>query len=216
MLLALTSILFGFKEQNSLNVSLDQLFADVENKMASVSTLQFDLKRTERINGELISVENYIRYQANPFKSCIQFLGDKEGDYLLYSPSENEGKAIYIPGGFPYINVNLDPESYLMRRTSHYTVAEIGVKFIVDQIKGNYIKWKNNFYYRGVIDRNGRSFHVIEGVLDSLDYFNYQVKNGETISELGKRYFVSEYMLIEINENIDGFDDDLEIGRAHV
>lgn len=201
-------ISFGFQNQRNQR-TLDQLFASIDEEMSKVSSLEFMLKRTERINNEVISVENYIRFQAKPFKSMIQFMGDKEGDFLIYIPEENEGKALFIPGGFPYINVNLHPESYLMRKNSHYTVGEIGVKFIVDQIKGNYLKWKNNFHYRGVINLGNNEYHRIEGILDDLTYEKYQVKPNETLSQLGKRFFVSEYMLMEINDNVDALDDDI-------
>lgn len=203
-----TTVFFGFQENNT--VSLDRLFNDIDKKMEEITSLQFNLKRTERFDGELITVENYIRFQAHPFKSMIQFLGEKKGDYLIYVPEENNGKALYIPGGFPFVNLSLDPESYLMRRTSHYTVKEIGVKFIVDQIKGNYLKWKDNFHYRGVARINNQDYHEIEGVLDELTYVQYQVKSGETLSQVSKKHFVSECMLVEINENIDEVDDDLE------
>lgn len=208
LLIIFTVISISFKKDDT--TILDELFHNMEHEMSDVSTLQFNLKRTERIDGKIISVENYIRFQSYPFKSMIQFLGEKEGDYLIYMPDSNDGKALYIPGGFPYINVNLEPTSYLMRRTSHYTVEEIGVKFIIDQIKGNYEKWKNNFHYRGVVTENNIKYHKIEGLLGELTFNNYKVKKGEKLSDIGKRCFVSEYMLMERNDNIDDLYDDLE------
>lgn len=189
---------------------LDSIFQEIDIHMSKIKTLQFKLKRTERIEGELISVENYIRFQAQPFKSMIEFLGESEGDFLLYVPSEYEGKAVFIPGGFPYVNVNLSPQSSLMRKTSHYTVEEIGVQFIVDQIKGNYLKWKEYFHYRGKFFGENGHYHLIEGVLDKLEYFEYEVKPGETLGDIGKKFYVSEYMLMEINDNVDALDDDME------
>jgi hypothetical protein len=197
-------------KENKEPITLDYLFNTVDEKMGNVASLQYYLKRTERIDNEIVSVKNYIRIQTEPFNCMIQFLGDKEGDYVIYSPTKNDGKAVFIPGGFPYINISLDTDGYIMRRTSHYRVVDMGVKFVVDKIKGNYLKWKDKFKYEGVVAFDGINYHKIEGVLGELSYINYVPKENETLTEVAEKHFVSEYMLLDINDNVDDFNDDIE------
>jgi len=204
--------IFSFQQKDS--TKLDTLFDQIESSLNKISTMEFTLKRMERIDGEMITAVSDIKFQANPLKSLLSIkVGEKAGDMVLYIPGENEGNAIYIPNGFPYINFRLDPYGALMRKNSHYTVNEMGVTFIIEQIKGNYVKNRDKFHYRGIGDYRGSRYHKIEGLQDAIRPFKYTVKEGEDLTSIARKFVVSEYMILSMNEGID-FYDDVEAGQV--
>lgn len=159
-----------------------------------VNTISYKIENCERINGELKCGSQNVIMQKSPFKCRISFLTPKKGDQVLYNENSSN-EATYIPIGFPYINLSLDPMGDMMRENNHHTIFELGYTFFADII-GYYYRIKPEFF--SVIEVNSARIKLTSQISD-FKYIKYVSTKSESVRDLAKRKMISEHHIYEKN-----------------
>ncbi|MEK6616312.1 MAG: DUF1571 domain-containing protein [Bacteroidota bacterium] len=164
-----------------------------------IQTLKFHLKCIERFDGKLISFESEVKMNASPKKVYIYLKGPE----VLWLEGKNNGNALVNPGGFPYMNLNLDPMGSIMRENQHHTVLEVGFDYFADIIKSSISmagdKFDDYFKYGGTLLYDSHECYLITAEYSDFKYNDYTVQKGETLVTIARKFKVSDYMLLEIN-----------------
>ncbi len=184
--------------------ALDKMLTSIDN----VQSLKFHLKISERIKGKMVNYESQSKLIRSPRQLYIYLKGPE----VLWKEGWNNGNALVNPGGFPFFNLNLDPQGALMRDKQHHTIHEMGFDYlgriIRASIKQSGDKFNAYFKYMGEVQWNGKSCHQIMAHYPDFKYIEYNVKPGETIITIGRKLNLSEYMILEANaDKINDYDD---------
>jgi hypothetical protein len=183
------------------------MFASIEK----VETLQFKLKKAERVNGELKYGEQDVKFNRSPRKIYTYIHKPNKGVELLFLEGHNQNKAFINPNGFPYINVNLDPYGSNMRKGNHHTVYEVGFDYIGSIMKKIHTETTRNyeeiFIYKGIVNFDNKECHQVIIDYKPFKYYEYTVKPGETLVDIAYRNHISDFMILEINPELKEYDD---------
>lgn len=173
----------------------------------NVKTLKYDLKITERINGQYKNYGSRIKLQRSPRKIYIYIKGAE----VLWVEGENNGNALVNPGTFPYIDLNLSPYGSLMNADQHHTIHEIGFDYfksiIEHTIEQSGDKFDKIFLYGGEEKINGHSAYKITILDNDFAMVPYIVKKGENLITIARKLKLSEYMIKEANKKIKNYHD---------
>jgi hypothetical protein len=111
--------------------------------------------------------------------------------------------------GFPWINTLLDPKGKKVRNNHHHTIYETGFNYFVsvinDLLKSHYNELLLSYDGEEMI--HNKLCHKITIVDDSFKYIKYTVKPGENLSSIANRLFINDYMILELNPEIDYYND---------
>jgi len=205
-------ILLGFIAfQVPLSTSQAQTSHDIVFQMLKaideVKTVKYTLNITERIGGALRSTSSQVKLQRFPRK--LYFIS--KGREILWVQGENNGNALVNPHSFPYINLNLDPNGSVMRKNQHHTIFEMGFDYFGDIIrdftKKNSDKFNQYFIYTGQEVWSQRVCDKVIMTYPPFAFIPYTVKKGETIISIAQRLKLSEYMILENNPGLSGYED---------
>ncbi|MBI3500705.1 MAG: DUF1571 domain-containing protein [Bacteroidetes bacterium] len=197
--LLLTACCFFSASHFSSNSSCKELLQNILSSVAKIETMKFHLSCLERFNGKLIATESQIKMNASPRKIYIWLKGPE----LLWLEGKNNGNALVNPDGFPYINLNLDPMGNIMRENQHHTIHEVGFNYFAGIIKNSMEiageKFDDYFKCVGTIEWDGHECYLITAEYPFFKYEEYTVQKDETLVSIGKKFKVSDYMLLELN-----------------
>lgn len=212
LILSLLFLLFlhsGFVSDNKIDEVLSKLLETIKN----TRTLKYTLKNTERIEGELLSGTQDVVFRSSPHKCYLYLRSPNEGAQLLFEKGVNEGRAIYKPNGFPFFKLNLDPMGSLIRNNNHHTLHEIGFGLLGEIIEKLKAKDGISFQLKDSVNWAGKNCFLLTITNNDYKILKYKVQEGETIRSIAYRFSVGEYKILEINEALDDFDNDLEAGQ---
>lgn len=185
---------------------------DIINKMfvsiAETKTLTYTSVLTERLNGKLEVAENKVKLNTSPFKSYIYLIAPNKGAEVLYVSGQNENKALIKPNKFPYVNLNLDPHSSLLRDGQHHSLMELGFRYfgeiIYEAVEKIGKDFESKVTYKGNKKWENYDCYVITLEDTTFGYKNYTVKANENLITIGNKLKVSEYMIMEAN-SLEGY-----------
>ena len=208
MVRLLVIYLFGFFViGQALSQELNPEFAQgiirqMLDSIKSVRTLSYHLKNTERIDDELLSGEQYVKYSSYPKRCYFYMIHPDNGSKLYFIEGENDNQAVYDPSGFPYMKLHLDPMGTMMRNYNHHTIFEAGFSYIGKVLENIFNQDQQMFRYRGDVIWDGRAAYLME--MDNIyyGYTNYQAMAGESIREIAQKLMVNEYKIYELNPQI--------------
>lgn len=210
----LVSLMDTFQAQKT-----DYTCKDVINKMITsikeVKSLKYNLKITERAKkGGFNYYESSVKFNKNPRQIYLYIKGIE----LLWVQGQNKGKALVKPNSFPYINLNLDPMGSLMRQDQHHTLNEMGYDYFGHIIETSVVKLGPKFNERftlvGEEKVNNRMAYKVIIENKDFSYFNYTIGENESITSIARKFFVSEYMIVEKNRKFKDYFDLLEPGTV--
>ena len=185
-----------------------------------IETVSMRQESKERVDGEYKVNVTDIVVQFNPHRLYIRSEHDGEvGAEIIYRSDVNPDKAYIAPHSFPYFNLNLDPQGYLMRKGRHHTIFNAGGVYLAEII-GRSLKeavkrreFEERFRYAGKREVNGILCELVEIWNEDFAYIPYEVKEGEDLISIAQRKGISEFMVLEKNPEID-FYDDVEVGQV--
>ncbi len=184
----------------------------IEKMLISISqtkTVTYSSVLTERINGELQVAENKIKLHVLPFKSYVYL--PKTGIEVLYVQGKNDNKAIVKPNKFPFVNLNIDVQSSLLRNKQHHSINELGFTYFGEIISSDIskagVKYESRILYKGMKKWENYDCYVITIENPDFEHIKYTVKPNETVLNIAKRFKVSEYMILENNKEISNYQD---------
>lgn len=173
-------------------------------------TLSFNFKQLARINNTMKKSEINARIQVNPRKIYIKMIYPKERIELLYN-AEKSDKVLVKPNSFPFIPIELDPLSNLLREDNHHTIFELGFTFMGSVIKQAIITagkdFNKYFEYKGTVNFDGRECHAIVITFNDFKFIDYTVKPGENLRKIALEKRISDFMILDNNPGIKDFED---------
>lgn len=180
-----------------------------------VKSLKYHLKIIERGKKGFNYYESAVKFNKNPRQIYLYIKGIE----VLYLEGKNNNKALVNPGGFPYITLNLDPMGDLMRQDQHHTLNEMGYDYFSTVIQHTLKKvdrthFDEYFKLIGEEKVNNRLCYKI--IINNKDftYKDYTVQPGESITSIARKFFVSEYMILEKNPKFKDYFDPLKKGQV--
>jgi hypothetical protein len=203
-LIVLAILLFSHETKaQSAKEIIEKMFLSI----SQTKSLTYSSVLTERVEGEMHIAENKIKLNTTPFKSYI-FLPNT-GVEVLFVQGKNQNKALIKPNKFPYINLNLDVQNSLLRNKQHHTIEELGFTYFGEVFKHDMQKAGSSFESRislkGTKKWENYDCYVISIENDDFQYLNYTLKPEETILSVAKKHKLSEYMILELNKEIAGY-----------
>lgn len=201
LLLALFFLGSLFFFQSFKTYSEDSSLEDVMTKMnaqtTKLSKLSFTIKNCERIGTKMMCGKQQVSIQLKPFKCRLTTSKPNAGDQIVYN-EEQSPKATYIPKGFPYINVNLEPLGTKMMNNNHHSIFELGFVFFTQLINHYYQNNKTSFSIQKVTEGENQYYKVTSSFND-FKYVNYTVRKSENFRNIAHKKFISEYLIAEKN-----------------
>ncbi len=206
-----TSVLFS---QNKVELTCQDIITKAIKSIRDVKGLKYHLKITERGKKGFNFYESSVKFSRSPRLIYLYIKGIE----LLWRQGENNGKALIKPNSFPYINLNLDPMGNLMRQDQHHTLNEMGYDYF-----GNIIeyfmskmgdKFNDVFFLMGEEKINNRPCYKINIENKDFTYVDYTVGENESITSIARKFYISEYMIVEKNPKFKDYFDILKKGNV--
>ena len=187
---------------------------EIANRMFArtkdINTLIYDIKKLELINGKMVEQHSYVKLNRNPYKVYTMQTFPKMGVEVLYIAGP-KNKALINPNGFPWINIRLDPYGRIMRKGQHHTILDSGFDLVVSILEFLFNKYDEKIEtmieIKGTTQWEGYSCWVLEFNNPYFEHIKYTVKEGESIITIPDKFKLSEYMILEINKNLDDYYD---------
>jgi outer membrane lipoprotein-sorting protein len=203
--------LLGRMEAQSCEDIFNKMFSATKN----VKTLRAKISSAERIDDHLNYTHFAFKINAAPYKAYSKDL-DK-GIEVLYLEGKNDNEATVNPNGFPYVNLHLDPYGKVMRKDQHQTIKNLGFNYISNILYHSLAKYPDAYakYIKRDADTvwEGKACYKVEINFSAYTYSKYTVtEEGETVSKLAAKYYLSEYKILTLN-NISWYDDELKVGQ---
>lgn len=197
------------KAQNAYDI-IKEMFRSTK----SISTLTYEMKKLERINGVMVEQHSFTKLNRSPLKVYVKQLYPKEGIEVLFVPHENNGKALVNPNGFPWFNLSLDPLASTMRKDQHHTLLQSGYDHVINILEFLLNKYEDEVQdiikITGIQMWNGRECYVLNMKNPHFKYIPYTVGAGENIDTIAAKFMLSQHMIIEKNEGVDDIYDVVE------
>ena len=189
---------------------LDRSFKAIKE----VKGLKYHLKIVERGKKGYNYYESAVKFNKNPRKIYLYIKGIE----VLYLEGSNNNKALVNPSSFPFINLNLDPMGDLMRQDQHHTLNEMGYDYLASIIQHTVQKVGKNFdsYFQlGPEEKvNNRMCYRVNILNHDFGFREYVVQEGESITSIARKFFLSEYMILEKNPKFKDYFDILKKGQV--
>jgi hypothetical protein len=216
--ISLFSLLFlGTTPPEKTNPAPESLIRQMIAETRDINTLAYTMRKFERIGGKMTEQVAEIRFNRSPFKVYARQRYPNDGLEILYSEGENRGRVLVNPNGFPWINVSLDPHCHQIRKDQHHSVFDTGYDLVLDILEHlvNKYRMKTDDILKLIsIDLvNGKSCWVLSLDNPNFGYRSYTVQQGETLISIANKFRLSEHMILEKNEEIDGYHD-IEAGQT--
>lgn len=174
--------------------------------VASIKTLKYTFKKQERLKGVYHSGEQNVKYHKSPFKIYLYIQAPQQGAEVLFIDGENDNKALVNPNAFPYVSVNLDPYGQNMRKNNHHTIYEVGFDYISNLLSHEFKQvGESGMKNEGLFTFNKRECYKITYENTGFKYIPYVMKQNENITQLAKKNYISEYMIMEKNTFIGDY-----------
>ena len=171
----------------------------------------FNMKKLERINGEMVEQQSFIKLEKSPLKVYSKQLYPEEGLEVLYSEEKYGGYALINPNGFPWINLKLDPQGSTMRKGQHHTILDAGYGLFISILEHLFDKYEEKITSmvrnEGIIIWDGIPCWSLQINNPYFKYEDYTVLPDETLVTIAAKLKLSEYMILEHNKNILNYKD---------
>jgi uncharacterized protein DUF1571 len=210
-LVFLVMFLFSSLKSFSQPGKSKEIFDKMMTAMKEVKTCSFVLEIHERIKGVTRYDEYIVKLNTNPYKAYVYSVTPNPGAEGLLIKGENNNKVCVNPNRFPFITMNINPYSMLLRKNHQYTLWQLGFGFIHEVLEGYLKKYGNAFYDILSLEPDaiskGRPYYQL--VIEKKDFHfdDYKVQAGETMVTIGQKLLVNDYMILEANPGYKHFND---------
>ena len=202
-------LLFILVHNIGLSQSPKTIILEMVQSASKLRGFTAEITKEERIEGELVKQITAVKLIRKPYQLYLNQRFPKEGVEILCRTGVT--KALINPNAFPWFNLSLDPYGSLMRRGQHHTVYDSGFDLMSSILHRELARIGNDtathIFYKGMVDWQGRpSFHI-EMANPNYQYTTYHVQLGEDLNSIAKKLNINEYAILEINEDIDFYDE---------
>ncbi len=206
ILFLVSFILVSLQAQNA-----KEIFSKMISSIQNTRTAKFTFEKLERFHGKMHKEKLTCKVQYSPtFKVYCKQHYPKKGAEVLLVQGRNNNKVLVNPNSFPYVNLNLDPRGSVLLENQHHSLYETGFRYLGNVLEFLYNKYRKQssglLKYLGETTWNGFNVYKIKLTHPNFRYVTYTVKQGEDVLKIARRFKLSEYMILEIND-LDDFDD---------
>ena len=200
-----TALLFS---SHTPGLSCKEIMEKMTKSVTEVKSLKYDLKLVERIERKYNYFGSSVKLNRKPRKLYL----NAKGIEVLWVEGKLNGDALVNPNSFPYINLHLDPNGSLMRQDQHHTINEAGFDYFGNIIEANMKrvgdKFDHFFIPSGEETMNGRSCYKIIINNSDFGFVNHTVVKGENLITIARKFYVSEFMILQANKpKVDDYKD---------
>ena len=189
---------------------------DILDKMDSAithnKTLEFELYKEERCTDHNEYSISEVKVICNS-TYCVYMKSNspRDGMEILYREGKNDGEVLINPNSFPYFNMNINPEGSLIRENQHHFIYNLGFQ-LVQEIVRNFRRLHADSLNEYIVRHNDYVWeetpvYKIRIEYTPFGYYDYKVKEGQTVDSIANKLFVNAYMIVEANEKVDDYDD---------
>lgn len=172
------------------------------------------IRKTERIEGELILQVSEVKVSNNPYEVYVKQLSPKSGVEILCA--DGCQKALINMNGFPWINLTLDPHGTTMRRHQHHTVHDSGFDLLANILARSLADFNPDEQSLLIHDEVlwlGEPAYNLEMKNSAYSTKIYRVTGQENIADIARMFNVNEYAILELNPECDNYED-VSIGQV--
>ncbi len=182
-----------------------KMFAHTKN----IHTLNYTMKKLERIKGKLIMQQSTVKLNRSPLKVYLRQDAPKAGVEVLYVEGTNNNHAHINPNGFPWVALNLDPYGSIMRENQHHTLMNSGFDHVIGVLEYLFVKYQSELHemvkIEGSVLWDKQNCWAVTLTNKHFKYIHYTVLKGETILTIANKYRLSEHMIMEKNPTVDTY-----------
>jgi len=198
---------FQYVPVNPCRLILEEMIVGIQN----MNTYEFKVESKELVDGEYLRSVAEVKAQNVPFRIYMKIVTEEKGPEILYDEGKRDGDVLITPNGFPYFNLKLNPDGWIMRKDRHHNIKTAGFHYVAGMMEWsqrtagkNYDRY---FKYLGDTVYNGQDCHVL--MIDVFDFrfVDYTVQKGERIDRIAERMFLNDYMIVDKNPDVDDFED---------
>jgi outer membrane lipoprotein-sorting protein len=178
----------------------------------NIQSLQFTQKGWEKLKDKLLYSEVKTKIWVKPYKFYCYNIAPTSGLEVLYNSAVNPKEAVVKPNGFPWVNLNLDPNGSLMRKDQHHSLFDSGFHYGITLLQNGYDRSKIVGFdkvFTQLKDTlwNNQWCYVV--LISSVDYkiVDYTVEGNENLVDIAKRKFINEYSILLLNSSISDYED---------
>jgi hypothetical protein len=209
-LLLLTSLAFVILvSNNSQSQSPKTIIIEMIESASTIEGFTAEITKEERIEGVLVKQITAVKLIRSPFQLYLNQRYPKVGVEILCR--EGYTSALINPNSFPWINLSLDPYGSLMRRKQHHTVYDSGFDLMAGILHRELARigsdTSEHIYYRGMVEWQGKPAYLVEMSNPRYRIESYIVKLGEDLNSIARKLNISEYAILELNEEVDYYND---------
>ncbi len=202
-------LLFIYFANSPVRAQSREIMIDMINHCNSLQGYKARVEKIERIKGELIKQVSDVKLARHPLRIYIHQLYPKKGVEILCKAGSD--KAIVNMNSFPWINLHLDPYGTLMRRNQHHVIYDSGFDLLASILRKELAKIGNDtlgrIFYHGIVRYDGRPSYHIEMRTPDYRLVAYTVQENEDLTTIARKLNISEYKILELNDDVDFYDD---------
>lgn len=191
--------------------SVESIFEALFQKSTEIKRVEMDLITHERIQGEMIKSRNFIKCNADPFQLYVKQHYPTEGLEVLYNSQVDNTKALINTNSFPWVTISLDPLSNMMRKDKHHSIFKSDFGFVISLLQSTCDLYKGRLEevgsYLGLVKYDDRVCYKVQLEVPQFGFTEYTVKQGETLESLSYKLKVNDFMILEHNPKIKGYQD---------
>lgn len=174
--------------------------------ISNIHTLSMNITSTERLHDRTAVVSQKLEASFNPLKAKITFIKPNSGSIVMFHANQNDNEIQYMPNGFPYFNININPLGNLARRNNHHTILDVGFNYLADILEFELQKNPNLLTAKNGVYKNKNVF-ILEANHIDFDYVEYTMKPNENVRDVALKKRVSEYKIVQKNDILSFFDE---------
>jgi len=168
-----------------------------------------DFHSEERFADRYHKNQLQLKVSVSPKKFYLKAVSPNKGAEILYNPNLFKNKVYINPNMFLVPNVKLKPTHSILLDNQHHTLSNIGFDFFKDVVKNALLRagdqFSEVFTFTETINWNDKHCYVLIINDSTAGIEQYTVQEDETIFDLCYKLKISEYSIIELNENVKGF-----------
>ncbi len=168
-----------------------------------LQTLQYELKKYERIQGRLILEHMRFKLRRKPFSIYGYQISPRQGVEVLFPAEPGSVKILVKPNSFPYVALTLDPFGSLVLENQHQTIYATGY----DQLRNLLLNAKKRYAnqvatlvrYEGKLSWDGQPCYKIRLQPPNYHIQEYTVQPNDNLFRIAERMGVGWYKIMELN-----------------
>lgn len=188
-----------------------EIIGRMQLQASKVRTMQFTMVMNERFDGQLVKSVSTFKINNKPFRVYMKQSTPQKGLEVLFVTGKNNGKAWVNTNGFPWVTLHLDPNSWTMRDGHHHSIYHSGFNYVL-QVLDHLMTVFGDGAARmvsneGIVVVGGRNCFRVKFTNPGFGYITYTVQPGENVLTIAEKKMVNEYMILDVNPEIDNFTD---------